>query len=509
LSNVSLTTQVTGTLPVANGGTGITSFGSGVATFLGTPSSANLAAAVTGETGSGALVFATSPTLVTPALGTPSSGTLTNATGLPIVAGTTGTLSVARGGTGATTLTANNVLLGNGTSSPLFVAPGTSGNVLTSNGTTWTSAAAAAALTGTTQSATPFLTALGSDAGAVTTGQQNTFVGFEAGKANTTGSFNTAVGANALRAHTASGFGSNVAVGFDAMCSTTTGDLNVAVGSCALQNNTTGYLHVAVGNAALRNNTTGLGNVAIGLNALTSNTTGIGNNAMGFQTLSSNTTGNFNVGAGLCAMISNTSGISNTGIGNQAVFSNTTGCFNTGLGLDALRSNTTARDNTALGVCALRNNTTGCNNIGVGANAGRTGGGPEGIVNITTESNRIVMGNDDHTCAQIKIAWTTTSDCRDKLCFAPIAHGLDFVRALKPTEYQFKTGGRDSSETDGRRRYGFLAQDVLPLEGENPVIISAENPDKLQYTESHLIPVLVKAIQELTARVEELEAKNA
>jgi hypothetical protein len=67
-------------LPVASGGTGITSFGSGVATFLGTPSSANLAAAVTDETGSGLLVFATSPTLVTPVLGTPSSGTLSSCT---------------------------------------------------------------------------------------------------------------------------------------------------------------------------------------------------------------------------------------------------------------------------------------------------------------------------------------------------------------------------------------------------------------------------------------------
>jgi hypothetical protein len=80
LSNVNLTTQVTGTLPVANGGTGITSFGTGVATFLGTPSSANLAAAVTDETGSGSLVFATSPTFVTPLLGTPTSGTLSNCT---------------------------------------------------------------------------------------------------------------------------------------------------------------------------------------------------------------------------------------------------------------------------------------------------------------------------------------------------------------------------------------------------------------------------------------------
>jgi len=80
LTGLPLTTGVTGTLPVANGGTGITSFGTGVATWLGTPSSANLAAAVTDETGSGSLVFATSPTLVTPLLGTPTSGTLSNCT---------------------------------------------------------------------------------------------------------------------------------------------------------------------------------------------------------------------------------------------------------------------------------------------------------------------------------------------------------------------------------------------------------------------------------------------
>jgi hypothetical protein len=77
---VDLTTNVTGTLPVANGGTGITSFGTGVATFLGTPSSANLAAAVTDETGTGALVFANTPTFVTPVLGTPTSGTLSGCT---------------------------------------------------------------------------------------------------------------------------------------------------------------------------------------------------------------------------------------------------------------------------------------------------------------------------------------------------------------------------------------------------------------------------------------------
>lgn len=79
-------TNCTG-LPVSSGVSGL---GTGVATFLNTPSSANLAAAVTGETGSGALVFATSPTLVTPVLGTPASGTLTNCTFPTLNQNTTG-----------------------------------------------------------------------------------------------------------------------------------------------------------------------------------------------------------------------------------------------------------------------------------------------------------------------------------------------------------------------------------------------------------------------------------
>ena len=70
LGSVDLTSQITGTLPVANGGTGITSFGAGVADWLGTPSSANLATALTDETGTGVAVFNVSPALTTPAITT-------------------------------------------------------------------------------------------------------------------------------------------------------------------------------------------------------------------------------------------------------------------------------------------------------------------------------------------------------------------------------------------------------------------------------------------------------
>jgi hypothetical protein len=95
------TITLAGTLAVANGGTGITSLGSGVATFLGTPSSANLAAAVTDETGTGALVFANSPTLVTPTLG---AATATSINGVTVTGTSTPALSV----TGTTAVSGTN-----------------------------------------------------------------------------------------------------------------------------------------------------------------------------------------------------------------------------------------------------------------------------------------------------------------------------------------------------------------------------------------------------------------
>jgi hypothetical protein len=135
-----LTTNVTGILPVANGGTATATpglvQGSNI-TITGTWPNQTIAAAAPGS-GTVTSVAATVPSLLSVS-GSPitSSGTLAftySGTALP----------VANGGTSLTTLTANNVILGNGTSAPLFVAPGTNGNVLTSNGTTWQSTTPAA-----------------------------------------------------------------------------------------------------------------------------------------------------------------------------------------------------------------------------------------------------------------------------------------------------------------------------------------------------------------------------
>lgn len=132
------TTATVGTIPIVQGGTGST-----VQNFVDLTTTQTIAGAknftstLTAATPnlSGAVLY--SPTITSAVLGTPASGVATNLTGLPLSTGVTGTLPVSNGGTGAASLSANYILLGNGTSAVKGVPVGTSGHILVSNGTTW------------------------------------------------------------------------------------------------------------------------------------------------------------------------------------------------------------------------------------------------------------------------------------------------------------------------------------------------------------------------------------
>jgi hypothetical protein len=138
---IALASGVSGVLPIANGGTGTssTTFTNLTTNVTGTLPIAN------GGTGTTSTTFTNLTTNVTGTLPIANGGTgSTSTTFVDAATNITGTLPVANGGTGAATLTSANVILGAGTSAVTFVAPGSSGNILTSNGSTWTSAAAPA-----------------------------------------------------------------------------------------------------------------------------------------------------------------------------------------------------------------------------------------------------------------------------------------------------------------------------------------------------------------------------
>ena len=409
--------------------------------------------------------------------------------------------------------TANEIAVSvGGTKVGEFTSTGIDGTVI---GGTTPAAITATSVTSTNDASVNGLT-VGRGAGGVST---NTASGYAALYSNTTGSSNTASGYRALYSNTTGS--NNTASGYEALYSNTTGSGNIASGYAALYSNTTGSNNTASGYAALYSNTTGSSNTASGYRALYSNTTGFNNTASGYTALYSNTTGSSNIASGYAALYSNTTGSNNTASGYEALYSNTTGSSNTASGYRALYSNTTGSSNTANGYEALYSNTTGSNNTASGLQAlysNTTGSGNFGaafrnssgsytpVFDPSTHSNRVVIGHTGVTNAYVQVAWTVVSDARDKTEIETLEKGLDFVNQLNPVSYKFRKS-RDTEETDGKKRYGFLAQEVLGAEGNDNVIVDIEDADKLKMTNEAMIPVLVKAIQELKAEIETLKAQ--
>jgi hypothetical protein len=283
------------------------------------------------------------------------------------------------------------------------------------------------------------------------------------------------------------GVTTNTAYGYDALTSNTTGAYNVGVGFDALKLSTSSQFSTAVGYSALSSNLIGSINTAVGALALQKNVAGISNTAIGHGSLAEvigngYISGSRNTAIGSYSQASNVSGQENVSVGSSALNVNTSGSYNVAIG------------NSSLGGC------TGSSNLEI-----RSGNFP--AFNITNQNNYISLGSSQSTMAYIKIAWTITSDARDKMNFGDVPHGLEFVTKLKPVSYQHKLS-REEEVAHGPVRYGFLAQDILELEPDDSVIIDANDPESLRLTESNLFAVLVKAIQELKSELDDYKASH-
>ena len=329
--------------------------------------------------------------------------------------------------------------------------------------------------------------AIGYQAGtAVTTGDYNVLLGYQAGLGFTTNGRNICIG---YRAGAAAAVNDLVAIGYRAG-ETTTGSANTFIGRDAGKDNDAESNNCYMGYHAGRN-LNARENVAIGAYAMEGNGSNLAawrSVAIGYQALTDVTTGDNNVAIGLKAGDSITTGSSNTFIGDEA-------------------------DGAA----------TGTNQIACGNGA------------VASGSNVGIWGNASVATNNITVDWTVTSDERIKENIEDASLGLDFINALKPKTYtkkhpadwdeailepRFKEGGSEYDEEKGepikgefdteKVHNGLIAQEVKAAMDSLGVSFSGWNEDSngkqgIQY--AALVMPLIKAVQELSARVKELENK--
>ena len=295
---------------------------------------------------------------------------------------------------------------------------------------------------------------------------------------------------------------------------------NTAFGINVLKSNTTsGQKNVGLGFNALYSNISGNDNIGIGYNALTNNKTGSDNIAIGFEALLNNTSGG-NIALGNATLITNTTGSNNVGIGVNSLESNLTGTDNVGVGLYSLRYNSSGQKNIGIGFSSFENDVSGNYNVGVGDSAGSTllyGSnniciGYNAQPSATTISNEIILGNSSIETLRCQIqSISGLSDARDKKDIVPLSgeQTLNFVDKLNPVSFKWnmRTGEKvDVPDT------GFIAQELQSAQQETnmiiPNLVYDVNPDRLEAAYGTLIPILVSAIKELSAKVKALEERN-
>jgi hypothetical protein len=285
--------------------------------------------------------------------------------------------------------------------------------------------------------------------------------------------------------------GQSVIIGENAYATPTTINKSVVIGSGAMQNSTAATnFSVAIGFDAMKASGNSGGSVAIGYQALY-NTNGIAA---------------ANVAVGKDSLFLATTGSLNTAIGNQSGNALTTGNSNILVGNNSGSALTTGTNNIFIGVSSASFNSgdlfTGSNNIAIG-----------GLSNPSslTVNNEITLGNSSNSvlrCAVTSI--TSLSDARDKKEIEELPVGLDFVKGLKPVKFVW-----DERSEEGRHNikdFGFIAQDLKASQEEVEMaetlkLVYEENPEKLEASYGKLIPILVKAIQELSEEVKQLKNK--
>lgn len=435
----SVLTNFTGILPVANGGTGLSSGTSGGIPYYSATGTIASSAALTLN----AIVLGGGPSGAAPA---------TTATGTGVVTAIGNAVNQTSGlVTQTATLTASALLIGGGASTG--IASTTTGTgVVTALGVNVGSAGAVVVNGGAL--GTPSSGTVTNLTGTASININGTVGATTANTGKFTSITNTGLTTGRVVYTTTGGLQTSSANLLYSGTDLTVYDITVGRGGSGL------YTDTAVGNAAL--SLSGGNNTSIGA----------------FTLNGQSATGNANTAVGAYAMLFNDTGSKNTAIGANALYTNTTGSYNVAIGGVALYSST-GSGNTAI-------------------NPYTSTGSNSPAFSITSQDNRISMGSTAVTNAYIQVAWTVVSDARDKTDFAEMPHGLDFVNKLKPTAYRYKEN-REATEGHGPLRYGFKAQDVLALEGDTPVIVDADNPEKLYFNDQSMIAVLVKAIQELKA----------